>query len=81
MTPDLRLDGYETDTEPTHSLIAKTGKAIFKKTDVSSSQDVEALIASAVAEYSRLDMYVDARISFYLELDLSKTGSNAVKLG
>ncbi|KAF2027271.1 putative short chain dehydrogenase [Setomelanomma holmii] len=59
LTPDLRPGGYETETEPTHSLIAKTGKAIFKKTDVSSPQDVEALIASAVAEYGRLDILVN----------------------
>lgn len=58
LTPDLRLGGYETVTEPTHKLIAKTGRAIFKKTDVSSPQDVETLVASAVAEYGRLDMYV-----------------------
>jgi NAD(P)-dependent dehydrogenase (short-subunit alcohol dehydrogenase family) len=45
-------------------LIAKTGKAIFKKADVSSPQDVESLVASAVVEYGRLDMYVRGDLSF-----------------
>lgn len=56
--PDLRPGGYEMETAPTHELIAKAGKAIFKKVDVSSPHDVEELVASAVAEYGRLDMYV-----------------------
>ncbi|KAF2815114.1 putative short chain dehydrogenase [Mytilinidion resinicola] len=59
LTPELRPGGYETVTTSTHELIAKTGKAIFKKTDVSSPQDMEALVASAVAEYGRLDILVN----------------------
>lgn len=58
LTPDLRPGGYEAVTAPTHELIAKTGRSIFKKADVSSPEDVEALVAAAVAEFGRLDMYV-----------------------
>ena len=43
---------------PTHELIARTSKAIFKKTDASRPEDVEALVEAAVAEFGRLDMSV-----------------------
>ena len=56
LTPSLRPGGYETDTSPTHELIARTGKAIFKQTDASRPEDVEALVEAAVKEYGRLDM-------------------------
>jgi NAD(P)-dependent dehydrogenase (short-subunit alcohol dehydrogenase family) len=56
LTPDLLQGGYETDTAPTHEVVARKGKAIFKKTDVSSPQQVDALVAAAVAEFGRLDM-------------------------
>lgn len=59
ITPILRPDGYETETAPTHELIAKTGKSIFKKADVSSPEDVEALVAAAVVEFGRLDILVN----------------------
>ena len=56
LTPSLRPGGYETETAPTHELIAKTSKAIFKKTDAGRPEDVEALVNAAVEEYGRLDM-------------------------
>ena len=67
LTPDLRPGGYETETDPTHEVIARTGKAIFKKADVSSTQDVEALVGAAVSEFGRLDMCVDSDFSPALE--------------
>ena len=43
----------------THDLIVKEGgKAIFVKADVSIAADVENLVAAAVAEYGRVDVYV-----------------------
>jgi hypothetical protein len=56
----------------THDLIAKEGgKAIFVKADVSIAADMESLIAAAVAEYGRLDMYVT-------KLPRLKTSTNIV---
>ena len=41
----------------THEIIQKEGgKAMFVKTDVGSSEQVEALVEKAVQEYGRLDM-------------------------
>lgn len=58
LSPSLRQGGYETETLPTHELVARTGKAIFKKTDASRPEDVEALVDAAVKEFGRLDMSV-----------------------
>jgi NAD(P)-dependent dehydrogenase (short-subunit alcohol dehydrogenase family) len=44
-------------------MIGTAGKAIFTQTDVSSPQDMEALVASAVARFDRLDMCVGPRDS------------------
>lgn len=59
ITPTLRVGGYETDNAPTHEVIARTGKAIFKNADTSSADDVEALVEAAVAEYGRLDIMIN----------------------
>lgn len=56
LTPSLRQGGYEVETSPTHELIARTSKAIFKKTDASRPEDVEALVEAAVKEFGRVDM-------------------------
>jgi NAD(P)-dependent dehydrogenase (short-subunit alcohol dehydrogenase family) len=58
ITPDLRPGGYEKDNVSTHEIIARTGKATFKKADASAAEDMEALVEAAVATYGRLDMYV-----------------------
>jgi NAD(P)-dependent dehydrogenase (short-subunit alcohol dehydrogenase family) len=54
----LRAGGYEKDKVSTHEVIARTGKAIFKKADASAAEDMEALVKAAVTTYGRLDMYV-----------------------
>ncbi|KIM95840.1 hypothetical protein OIDMADRAFT_59622 [Oidiodendron maius Zn] len=59
VTPTLRAGGYETDIAPTHEVIARRGKAMFKYADVSSAEDVEALVEAAVAEYGRLDIMIN----------------------
>ncbi|TVY44461.1 putative oxidoreductase [Lachnellula occidentalis] len=59
LIPELRPGGYETETAPTHEVITRTGKAIFKRADASLPQDVEALVAAAVAEFGRLDIMVN----------------------
>lgn len=56
LRPDLRPGGYETETAPTHEVIARSSKSGFVKADTSSPEDVEALVAAAVAEFGRLDM-------------------------
>jgi len=42
--------------ETVHDIIASGGKAVFQKTDVSDSAQVEALVARAVAEFGSLDV-------------------------
>ncbi|KAI0126185.1 putative oxidoreductase [Xylariales sp. AK1849] len=59
LTTERNSDGYETETAPTHELIERTGKAIFRKADASSASDVEALVAAAVAQFGRLDIMVN----------------------
>lgn len=54
--PDLRPGGYETEAAPTHEIIARSGESIFERADVSSPQDVKALVEAAVAKWGRLDM-------------------------
>jgi NAD(P)-dependent dehydrogenase (short-subunit alcohol dehydrogenase family) len=55
---DLRSDAPKnSDGVATHDAIVKNGgKAIFVKTDVGESSEMEALIAAAVEKYGRLDM-------------------------
>jgi NAD(P)-dependent dehydrogenase (short-subunit alcohol dehydrogenase family) len=57
ITPDLRAGGYEKDSASTHEVISRAGKAIFKKADASSAEDMGALVQAAVTTYGRLDMY------------------------
>ncbi|KAJ5464328.1 uncharacterized protein N7458_000014 [Penicillium daleae] len=59
ITPDLRAGGYEKDNVSTHEVIARTGKAIFKKADASAAEDIEALVKAAVTTYGRLDIMVN----------------------
>ncbi|KAH8693054.1 putative short chain dehydrogenase [Talaromyces proteolyticus] len=59
ITPVLRAGGYEADNAPTHEIIARTSKAIFKKADSSSAENMEALVEAAVATYGRLDIMVN----------------------
>lgn len=55
---DLRAEPpNETDGAATHEAIVKNGgQAIFVKTDVGESSEMEALIAAAVEKFGRLDM-------------------------
>lgn len=55
---DLRPDApRESDGVSTHDAIVKSGgEAIFVKTDVGESSEMEALVAAAVEKYGRLDM-------------------------
>lgn len=54
---DVKTGGQEVDVA-THELIQqKGGKAVFVKTDVTDAKEVQGLIAKAVEEYGRLDMY------------------------
>lgn len=64
----MRPDGYETDTAPTHEVIAKNGKSVFKKADASVPEDVQALVETAVATFGRLDMYAGIRQSVFVFL-------------
>jgi len=59
LDPAVRAGGYENDLTPTHQLTASTGKAVFRKADASSEEDVKALVALAVSEYGRLDIIVN----------------------
>ena len=83
LTPELRLGGYEVVTAPTHEVIAKTGTAIFRKTDVGSPEDMESLVASAISEFGRLDMYVrsDWAETHFGFTKLMETVANFMKLG
>ena len=56
LTPEVRAGGYEKETTPTHKAIAKSGQAIFQRTDVSSEEDIKALVDAAVKTFGRLDM-------------------------
>jgi NAD(P)-dependent dehydrogenase (short-subunit alcohol dehydrogenase family) len=57
LTPELRAGGYEKDQTPTHEVILRNkGKAVFQKTDVSSEEDIKALVVFTVQTYGRLDM-------------------------
>lgn len=56
LRPDLRPGGYETETAPTHEVIARSGESIFAKADASSPSDIEDLVEAAVAKWGRLDM-------------------------
>lgn len=61
--PNARTDtkGVEEFQVPTHQLIIdEGGKASFVKTDVREEAQVEALIASVIKEFGRLDMYAIA---------------------
>jgi NAD(P)-dependent dehydrogenase (short-subunit alcohol dehydrogenase family) len=62
---DLRADApNESDGQTTHDAIIKNGgEAIFVKTDVRESAEVEALVAAAVEKFGRLDMYVFTSIT------------------
>lgn len=60
LTPDLRPGGYETDTAPTHKVVARSSKSVFKRTDASSPEDMEAVVQTAVENFGRLDMYVQS---------------------
>ncbi|KAJ5923156.1 hypothetical protein N7454_008401 [Penicillium verhagenii] len=59
ITPDLRPGGYENDNASTHEVIARAGKAVFKKADSSSAEEMEALVQAAVTTYGRLDIMVN----------------------
>lgn len=51
---------------PTHELIQQLGgKAIFVEADVSNAEKVEKLVATAVAEYGRVDMCVEHHHRWY----------------
>jgi len=58
---DLRPDApRESDGVSTHDAIVKSGgEAIFVKTDVGESSEMEALVAAAVEKYGRLDIMVN----------------------
>lgn len=74
LRPDLRPGGYETETAPTHEVISRQGKSIFKKADASSPQDVEGLVAAAVEEWGRLDMWDGCQLARRSMLMISKYG-------
>lgn len=61
LRPDARPGGYEEEPDvDTHDLINKRGgRAIFVKTDASSTADMTALVAAAVTEYGRLDVFIN----------------------
>ncbi|KAE8137301.1 hypothetical protein BDV38DRAFT_293060 [Aspergillus pseudotamarii] len=61
LTPEVRSGGYEQVQTPTHEEIQQTlkGKAIFQKADVSSEDDVKALVQLAAERYGRLDIMVN----------------------
>lgn len=65
----VRAGGSEIDLTPTHERIAKTGKAIFQQSDVSSEEDVKTLVDSAVREYGRLDMCAPLLILYFHHAD------------
>lgn len=57
LQPEPRGVGEGESTEPTHEMVkASGGKAIFVKTDVGKSAEVEAVVKAAVKEYGRLDV-------------------------
>lgn len=57
LRPAARAPDLEDSNIETHELIARNGgKAIFVKTDVTSSADWEALIQAADKAFGRLDM-------------------------
>lgn len=58
---DIRPDSPVVDVH-THDLITQQGgKAIYVKTNVTDPKQVEAVIAKAVQEFGRLDMYVHVK--------------------
>ena len=60
LQPNPRTDnkGAEESSVPTHKLIVdEGGNSAFLKADVREEADIEALIAYAVKEFGRLDMY------------------------
>ena len=60
LRPNPRTDnkGIEESPVPTHKSIAdQGGKSAFLKTNVREEAEVEALVAYAVKEFGRLDMY------------------------
>ncbi|KAE9378326.1 NAD(P)-binding protein [Stipitochalara longipes BDJ] len=67
---DLAPSQHSTDTgktiKNTHEMIQESGgKAIFQKTDVSNTKDMEALVHSAVEAFGRVDILVNnAGVSF-----------------
>ena len=60
LQPNPRADnkGAEESLVPTHKqIVDQGGKSAFLKTDVRDEAEIEALIAYAVKEFGRLDMY------------------------
>lgn len=52
-------NGHSPDDIPTHEWInGRGGRAIFVQVDVSKPEDTERMVATAVAKYGRVDMYV-----------------------
>jgi NAD(P)-dependent dehydrogenase (short-subunit alcohol dehydrogenase family) len=58
LQPDARVDSKEVPISTHDLIIERGGKATFGKTDVQKEDEIEALVASAVKEFGRLDMFV-----------------------